>query len=124
MIILLLNKEEKISMTKRLFLKTINLLRLIWQLTSYSKFGDIPVYIQVQNKIYPITDVSCLSNIDGNDNGLVINISSICGGEIPKDCITCNHNVFGKCYYYNPHKNVLNNQLYCDGEYWEPIERE
>ena len=109
---------------KRLFLKTINLLRLIWQLTSYGELGDMPVYIQVQNKIYPITNVSCLRNIDGNDNGLVINISSICGGKIPQDCITCNHNVFGECYYYTPHRNVLNNQLYCDGKYWKPIEKD
>lgn len=108
---------------EKLFLKTKNLISLIWQLTNYPPYGDIPVYVQVQDKIYPIRSVDCLKNLNGDDNGLVINISNIAGGEIPKDCITCGNNVFGECYHYKPYKNVLENQLHCNGKHWKPIKR-
>ena len=104
------------------FVKTKNLIHLIWNLTNYSKLGDIPVYVQVQDKIYPIRDISCLINLNNHDDAIVINISDICGGSIPKDCITCGNNVFGECYHY--HKDVLDNQCYCGKRHWKSLVKE
>ena len=102
------------------FVNTKNLLKLLNELTSYG-VGDMPVYIQIEDKVYPIRTTGCIMNFNGHNNAMIISASLKIGGEIPKDCITCRNNVYGECYHYEPVKDVSDNQCYCELENWKPI---